>query len=121
MLRRACLPCLTPRSLPWPCPACPADFPETDPSRPADFFDKPHDDNLTMLCIVGIKVGGWAGGWVGWGYTGHSRQAYATGRPLLAPPLSWPSPVPLPCVCPLSGTVNWHCRHISQHPLMMNG
>lgn len=40
------------------------DFAETDPSRPADFFDKPHglEEDLTALCIVGIKVrlrGGW--------------------------------------------------------------
>ncbi|KAL4452347.1 hypothetical protein ABPG75_008009 [Micractinium tetrahymenae] len=31
------------------------DFPQADPARPADFFSKPHEDNLTMLCIVGIK------------------------------------------------------------------
>ncbi|KAL4450031.1 hypothetical protein ABPG77_010700 [Micractinium sp. CCAP 211/92] len=31
------------------------DFPEADPARPADFFSKPHEENLTMLCIVGIK------------------------------------------------------------------
>ena len=53
------MPCLPKFSL---CPACPADFSETDPSRPADYFEKPHDENLTMLCIVGIKVGGWVGG-----------------------------------------------------------
>jgi Ca2+-transporting ATPase len=41
------------------------DFPEADPSRPADFFAKPHglEQDLTMLCIVGIMVGG--GGWGG--------------------------------------------------------
>lgn len=32
------------------------DFPESDPSRPADFFSQPHEENLTMLCIVGIKA-----------------------------------------------------------------
>jgi Ca2+-transporting ATPase len=33
------------------------DFAENDPSRPADYFDKPHhlEENLTMTCIVGIK------------------------------------------------------------------
>ncbi|EFN57544.1 hypothetical protein CHLNCDRAFT_6358, partial [Chlorella variabilis] len=31
------------------------DFPESDPSRPADFFATPHEENLTALCIVGIK------------------------------------------------------------------
>jgi hypothetical protein len=55
----------------------PADFDEKDPSRPADFFEKPHEDNMTALCIVGIKVGPvclqfrkmvvaggwWEGGW----------------------------------------------------------
>ena len=31
---------------------------QSDPSRPADYFDKPHhlEENLTMTCIVGIKV-----------------------------------------------------------------
>jgi magnesium-transporting ATPase (P-type) len=32
------------------------DFPAVDPSRPADFFDSPPDDNLIALAIVGIKV-----------------------------------------------------------------
>lgn len=32
------------------------DFPKSDPFRPADFFSKPHEENLTMLCIVGIKA-----------------------------------------------------------------
>lgn len=32
------------------------DFPLDDPARPADFFDQPSDDNLTAMCIVGIKV-----------------------------------------------------------------
>ena len=32
------------------------DFPASDPSRPEDFFGESHDDDLTLLCIVGIKV-----------------------------------------------------------------
>lgn len=32
------------------------DFPETSPGRPEDFFETSHDEDLTMLCIVGIKV-----------------------------------------------------------------
>lgn len=31
------------------------DYPKHDPSRPADFFDTPSDENLTAMCIVGIK------------------------------------------------------------------
>ena len=38
--------------------AAAADFPENDPSRPANFFSEPHEEDLTALCIVGIKVGG---------------------------------------------------------------
>jgi len=33
-----------------------ADFPLTDPNRPDDYFSKPPEDNLTLLCIVGIKA-----------------------------------------------------------------
>lgn len=33
------------------------DFPEHDASRADDFFDTPSDENLTAMCIVGIKVG----------------------------------------------------------------
>lgn len=50
------------------------DFEEADPSRPDDFFEKPHglEANLTALCIVGIKVGAGRGGrrrrcGAGWG------------------------------------------------------
>lgn len=32
------------------------DFPAEAPGRPADFFDQPTDENLTAMCIVGIKV-----------------------------------------------------------------
>lgn len=32
------------------------DFPRSDPFRPADFFAQPHEENLTVLCIVGIKA-----------------------------------------------------------------
>lgn len=31
------------------------DFPTVDPSRRADFFEKPHEQDLTAMCIVGIK------------------------------------------------------------------
>jgi Cation transport ATPase (P-type) len=31
------------------------DLPKDDPSRPADFFDKPPDKDITVCCIVGIK------------------------------------------------------------------
>ena len=31
------------------------DFPAVDSSRPADFFVKPHEQDLTAMCIVGIK------------------------------------------------------------------
>ena len=36
-------------------PAC-ADFPAVDASRPDDYFTKPHEQELTALCIVAIKV-----------------------------------------------------------------
>ncbi|EFN50910.1 hypothetical protein CHLNCDRAFT_59377 [Chlorella variabilis] len=31
------------------------DYAKEDPSRPADYFEQPHEENLTALCIVGIK------------------------------------------------------------------
>ncbi|GAB4816684.1 hypothetical protein N2152v2_003730 [Parachlorella kessleri] len=31
------------------------DFPLVDPNRPDDYFAKPPEDNLTLLCVVGIK------------------------------------------------------------------
>lgn len=31
------------------------DYPANDPSRPADFFEKPDETELTAMCIVGIK------------------------------------------------------------------
>jgi Ca2+-transporting ATPase len=31
------------------------DFPASAPGRPEDFFETSHDEDLTMLCIVGIK------------------------------------------------------------------
>ena len=43
-----------------PCRRLPLLPPQNDPSRPADYFEKPHhlEENLTMTCIVGIKVRG---------------------------------------------------------------
>lgn len=32
------------------------DFPEEDSGRPENFLSTPHEEDLTMLCIVGIKV-----------------------------------------------------------------
>jgi Ca2+-transporting ATPase len=32
------------------------DLPFEDDSRPADFFDSPHEESLVATCIVGIKV-----------------------------------------------------------------
>ena len=32
------------------------DLPLEDESRPADFFDSPHEESLIVNCIVGIKV-----------------------------------------------------------------
>ena len=66
------------------------DFPEHDPSRPADFFSTPREENLTMLCIVGIKVGGGRGGarQAGRGSGGAGRHAWTCMRTTKAPP--WP-------------------------------
>lgn len=95
-----------------PLPALPADFAETDPSRPADYFDKPHDENLTMMCIVGIKVGRWGC------HSGQSVDDCPIGNSRCAV-LQLPQPSGPPC-CSTVGPVLVHLALIDTLPSFLS-